>query len=69
MFHDENFGEFTLLLDGRGQILAEGIGDPTDPQPDFAVTGGTGEFRNARGQVFDLHPTPDTIKLVFVLLL
>ena len=69
MFRDEDFGEFTLLLDGRGQILAEGVGDPTDPQPDFAVTGGTGEFRNARGQVFDLHPTPDEIKLVYVLLL
>jgi hypothetical protein len=71
MFRDENFVEITFVLDGRGQILVEGLAGPpeTDPQLLFAVVGGTGEFRNARGQVFDLHPTPDVTKLVFALLL
>ena len=72
MFRDEIFAEVTILLDGRGQILLEGIAGPpeTDPQPVVAVVGGTGEFRNARGQVFRLPgPTPDEIKLVFALLL
>jgi hypothetical protein len=71
MFRDENFAEITILLDGRGQILVEGIAGPpdTDPQPVFAVVGGTGEFRNARGQVFDLPGPPGEATLVFALLL
>jgi len=71
MFRDEIFAEVSVLLDGRGQILFEGIADLNDPQPNLAVVGGTGEFRNARGQVFRLPPpTPeDDLKLVFALLL
>jgi hypothetical protein len=68
MFRDEIFAEFSVLLDGRGEIVAEGILGVTDPRPDFAVVGGTGEFRNARGQVF-APQAPDEIKLVFALLL
>jgi hypothetical protein len=69
MFRDEIFAEVTVLLDGRGQILFEGIADLNDPQPILAVVGGTGEFRHARGQVFRLPPpTPqDNSKLVFAL--
>jgi hypothetical protein len=70
MFRDEIFAEVSVLLDGRGQILFEGIASLTDPQPNLAVVGGTGEFRNARGQVFRVPPpTPDETKLVFALLL
>ena len=71
MFRDEIFAEVSVLLDGRGQILFEGIASLNDPQPVLAVVGGTGEFRNARGQVFRLPPpTPeDDLKLVFALLL
>jgi hypothetical protein len=68
MFRDEIFAEVSILLDGRGQILLEGIAGLTDPQ-EIAVVGGTGDFRNARGQVSALHPTPDETKLVFALLL
>lgn len=39
-------------LSGRGQIVSQQSGDPTEgPLVVEAVTGGTGEFRNARGQV------------------
>jgi hypothetical protein len=70
MFRDEIFAEVSVLLDGRGQILFEGIAGLTDPLPNLAVVGGTGEFRNARGQVFSVPPpTPDETKLVFALLL
>ena len=71
MFHDENFVEVTHVLDGRGQILVEGIAGPDpDELPGLAVVGGTGEFRNARGQVFDLPgPGPGEATLVFALLL
>jgi hypothetical protein len=70
VFRDEIFAEVSVLLDGRGQILFEGIAGLTDPQPNLAVVGGTGEFRNARGQVFSVPPpTPDETKLVFALLL
>jgi hypothetical protein len=38
----------TFVLDGRGQLTIEGVGLT------FAVTGGTGQFKKARGQ---LHQT------------
>jgi hypothetical protein len=70
MFRGQAFGEASFTLDGRGQILVEGVIDLADPQGEFAVVGGTREFRNARGQVFQLPgPTPEQSKLVFALLL
>ena len=70
MFRDENFVEATIVLDGRGHILVEGLVVDPDELLVFAVVGGTGEFRNARGQVFDLPgPGPTEATLVFALLL
>jgi hypothetical protein len=70
MFRGRAFGEASFTLDGRGQILVEGVIDLASPRGEFAVVGGTREFRNARGQVFQLPgPTPEQTKLVFALLL
>jgi hypothetical protein len=70
MLRGEAFGEGSFILPGRGQILVEGVIDLANPRGEFAVVGGTREFRNARGQVFQLPgPTPEQTKLVFALLL
>jgi hypothetical protein len=70
MHRGEAFGEASFILQGRGQILVEGVIDLANPRGEFAVVGGTGEFRNARGQLFTLPgPTPEQTRLVFALLL
>jgi hypothetical protein len=70
MFREEAFVEATLVLQGRGQIVVEGIFNFTEQRPALAVVGGTREFRNARGQMFVLPgPTPEETRLVFALLL
>ena len=70
MFRQEDFVEATSVLRGRGQIVVEGGLSFTEPRPVLAVVGGTGQFRNARGQMFVLPgPTPEKTKLVFALLL
>ena len=49
------------FLNGRGEIFVSGVTKSTD-QPmaiDLAITGGTGEFDNARGSVH-VEPTSDT---------
>jgi opacity protein-like surface antigen len=71
MFRQEVFVEATFVLTGRGQIVVEGILGSTEQRPALAVVGGTGEFRNARGQMFVLpgRPAPEETKLVFALLL
>jgi hypothetical protein len=70
MFRQEAFCEASAVLRGRGQIVAEGVFAFTRPRPVLAVVGGTGEFRNARGQVFILPgPTEEETRLVFALLL
>lgn len=68
MFRQEDFVEATFVLQGRGQIVVEGAFSFTEQRPALAVVGGTGEFRNARGQMFVLPgPTPEETKLVFAL--
>jgi hypothetical protein len=70
MFRQESFCEASAVLRGRGQIVVEGVFAFTRPRPVLAVVGGTGEFRNARGQVFILPgPTEEETRLVFALLL
>ena len=70
MFRQESFCEASAVLRGRGQIVAEGVFAFTRPRPVLAVVGGTGEFRNARGQLFILPgPTEEETRLVFALLL
>jgi hypothetical protein len=69
-FREELFAEASIVLQGRGQIVVEGIVNFTEQRPALAVVGGTREFRNARGQMFVLPgPTPEETKLVFALLL
>lgn len=70
MFREEVFVEATFVINGRGQIVVEGLFGFTEERPALAVVGGTREFRNARGQMFVLPgPTPEETKLVFALLL
>jgi hypothetical protein len=70
MFREEVFAEGTFVLQGRGQIVVEGVFNFTQQRPTLAVVGGTRQFRNARGQMFILPgPTPEETKVVFALLL
>lgn len=70
MFREEVFAEGTFVLQGRGQIVVEGVFNFTEQRPTLAVVGGTRQFRNARGQMFILPgPTPEETKVVFALLL
>jgi hypothetical protein len=48
-----------------GQISVQGLAAPGEPF-ELAITGGTGRYRNARGQVFgeNTSPTEMSIKLV-----
>ena len=70
MFREELFCEASAILTGRGEIVAEGVFGFAEQRPALAVVGGTGQFRNARGQVFILPgPTEEETRLVFALLL
>jgi hypothetical protein len=68
MFRDEVSCQGSFIFDGKGQIIVEGVlGETLNT---LAVTGGTGRFRNARGQAF-LFPGPNEgeTRFVFALLL
>ena len=69
MFREELFCEASAILTGRGEIVVEGVFG-AEQRPALAVVGGTGQFRNVRGQVFILPgPTEEETRLVFALLL
>jgi hypothetical protein len=69
MFRQEIFCEASAVLNGRDEIVAEGV-IGAEQRPVLAVVGGTGRFRNARGQVFILPgATEEETRLVFALLL
>jgi hypothetical protein len=69
MFRQEVFCEASAVLNGRDEIVVEGV-IGAEQRPALAVVGGTGQFRNARGQVFILPgATEEETKLVFALLL
>jgi len=69
MFRQEVFCEASAVLNGRDEIVAEGV-IGAEQRPVLAVVGGTGRFRNARGQVFILPgATEEETRLVFALLL
>ena len=51
----------TFVLDGRGQLTIEGV-DLT-----FAVTGGTGQFRKARGQLHETFLPSGEFRFAFAL--
>jgi hypothetical protein len=60
--------DVAFVLDGRGQITVQGLVNFADADPVLAITGGTGQFRGAKGE-FDFttqSPTSftDTFHLV-----
>jgi hypothetical protein len=58
MFRQGVFLEVTIIVRGRGQIIAEGVFRDGEQRSVVAVVGGTGQFRNARGQMFILRGRP-----------
>jgi allene oxide cyclase len=67
MFRQEVFCEASAVLSGRDEIVVEGV-IGAEQRPVLAVVGGTGRFRNARGQVFILPgQTEEETRLVFAL--
>ncbi len=56
-------------LFGRGQIVSQQSGDPSrGPVVIEAVTGGTGEFRNARGQARVDFTNPEAVRITIRLI-
>jgi hypothetical protein len=64
MFRDEYLCDAGYVLDRRGQIVIHGAGLRT-----FAVTGGTGEFARAHGEMYETFLPNGTVKTVFDLYL
>ena len=63
MFRDDVLCDATFILDGRGQLTIEGA------TLTFAVTGGTGEFARARGQLHETFLPTGEFRFVFTLYL
>ena len=62
MFGGDVLCDATFVLDGRGQLTIEGVGLT------FAVTGGTGEFMKARGQLHETFLPTGEFRFAFTLL-
>ncbi len=58
----------SFLVQGRGQIDVYGVFSRTSGPPVLAITGGTGDFQNARGQARIVGGTGRTTDFVFDLL-
>jgi hypothetical protein len=53
----------SFIIAGRGQLIVHGVGLT------FAVTGGTGDFKKARGQLHETFLPTGEFKFVFILTL
>jgi hypothetical protein len=63
MFRGDVLCDATFVIAGRGQLTIEGVGLT------FAVTGGTGEFRKARGQMHETFLPTGEFRFAFLLYL
>jgi hypothetical protein len=63
MFGGDVLCDATFVLDGRGQLTIEGVGLT------FAVTGGTGQFSKARGQMRETFLPSGEFRFAFALYL
>jgi hypothetical protein len=63
MFGNDVLCDATFVLDGRGQLTIEGVGLT------FAVTGGTGRFKKARGQLHETFLPTGEFRFAFMLYL
>jgi hypothetical protein len=63
MFGGDVLCDATFVLDGQGQLTVEGVGLT------FAVTGGTDQFRKARGQMHETFLPSGEFRFSFALYL
>jgi hypothetical protein len=64
MFRDDLLCDASFIIAGKGQLIIHGASRAT-----FAVTGGTGDFNKARGQVQESFLPTGEFKFVFTLYL
>jgi allene oxide cyclase len=63
MFRGDVLCDASFVIAGRGQLLIHGVGLT------FAVTGGTGEFKKARGQMHETFLPTGEFRFAFTLYL
>jgi hypothetical protein len=61
MFRGDVLCDATFVIAGRGQLTIEGVGLT------FAVTGGTGQFRKARGHMHETFLPTGEFRFAFTL--
>jgi hypothetical protein len=59
--------QVTLALPA-GLVTLQGLLSPVGPRSTYAVTGGTGRYRNARGSATAYETSPDQVRLTMSLL-